>query len=120
MTSQRKRRLQLNQRTELSLSRRSVSALEDEAWDRMPAVGREFGSPYFDRLMEEDFRLGLGIFDPALRASVSKGRPGLLTEKSAVPKTLDNSAPDVVLRNFEGGAEPEVPQDLPPQPRAPL
>jgi hypothetical protein len=44
--------------------------LEDRLWDRMPAVGREFGSQDFERLMEEDRRLGAGVFDPELRREV--------------------------------------------------
>jgi hypothetical protein len=40
--------------------------LETEAWDRTPAVGREFGSPDFDRLMEKDYRDRAGVFHPAL------------------------------------------------------
>jgi len=42
-------------------------AAEREArlWDQMPQVGREFGSLDFDRLMEEDYRSGVGVFDPA-------------------------------------------------------
>jgi len=30
------------------------SALEIQLWDRMPPVGREFGSPDFDRLVDGD------------------------------------------------------------------
>ena len=32
----------------------------------MRSVGREFGSPDFERLMDEDHRNGVGIFDPVL------------------------------------------------------
>jgi hypothetical protein len=39
----------------------------------MRPVGREFGSPDFERLMEEDRRSGVGIFDPALKAYVLSG-----------------------------------------------
>jgi hypothetical protein len=46
--------------------RRRDTAHEAELWDRTPAVGREFGSPDFERLMAEDHRLGQGVFDPAL------------------------------------------------------
>lgn len=42
---------------------------EMEAWDRTPAVGRELGSPDFDRLMEEDHLGGVGVFHPALSAN---------------------------------------------------
>lgn len=38
----------------------------------MPAIGREFGSPDFDRLMAEDQRDGVGVFDPALKALFPK------------------------------------------------
>jgi hypothetical protein len=40
----------------------------------MPAVGREFGSPDFERLMEEDRRNRTGLFDPALEGLVLKAR----------------------------------------------
>lgn len=36
-------------------------------WDRMPPVGREFGSPDFERLMAEDHREMAGVFDPELK-----------------------------------------------------
>jgi hypothetical protein len=39
----------------------------DESLDRLSAVGREFGSPDFDRLMAEDHRNGTGVFDPELK-----------------------------------------------------
>jgi hypothetical protein len=38
---------------------------EDRLWDRMPAVGREFGSPDFERLMAEDHRDKAGVFGPS-------------------------------------------------------
>ena len=47
--------------------RRRDTAHDAELGDRMPAVGREFGSPDFERLMAEDHRLGQGVFAPALR-----------------------------------------------------
>ncbi|MBI3346955.1 MAG: hypothetical protein HY020_07055 [Burkholderiales bacterium] len=68
--------------------------LEDKLWDRMTAVGREFGSPDFERLMEEDSRLGVGVFDPAFRY-----------------------VPDGSAQALIGVEEPE---DLPLQPRMPL
>jgi len=52
--------------------------LEDHLWDQMPAMGREFGSPDFDRLMEEDYRLGRGVFDPAVRQAFGAGSKGLV------------------------------------------
>ena len=100
--------------------RRLLSSLEDEMWERMPAVGREFGSPEFDRLMEEDFRLGKGVFDPALATVITKRQVGFLKGKLLIPETFDAPLPDDVLADFEGGAELEVPEDLPLQPRAPL
>jgi addiction module HigA family antidote len=45
---------------------RDQEARELRLWDRMPPVGREFGSPDFERLMEEDHRNRVGVFDPAL------------------------------------------------------
>src|SRR5690349_17720757 len=120
MTSQRKRRTRLNQRTGVILKRRSASSLEGQMWDRMPAVGREFGSPDFDRLMEEDFRLGRGVFDPALAIATTTRHAGFLKGKLVVLATFDASLPDDVLAEFEGGAELEVPEDLPLQSRTPL
>ena len=38
------------------LLRNAAISAEDLQWDRMPPVGREFGSPDFDRLMEEDLQ----------------------------------------------------------------
>ncbi len=35
---------------------------EFQLWDRMVPVGREFGSPDFDRLMEEDSKNLEGVF----------------------------------------------------------
>lgn len=67
MTSPRKQRARVQRMHQERCRRRLDSALEDQLWDRMPAVGREFGSPDFDRLMEEDYRLGRGVFDPAVR-----------------------------------------------------
>lgn len=63
MTSLRKRKLAVSRAL---LRRNWLNPLEDRLWDRMPAVGREFGSPDFERLMEEDHRAGVGVFDPAL------------------------------------------------------
>lgn len=39
---------------------------EDIAWDSMTPVGREFGSPDYDRLMQEDFDDKTGVFSPDL------------------------------------------------------
>lgn len=36
-------------------------------WSQMPAVGREFGSPDFERLMAEDHRDQAGVFHPDLK-----------------------------------------------------
>jgi hypothetical protein len=53
-----------------AMCRRRDSAREAELLDRSAAVGREFGSPDFERLMEEDHRLGQGVFDSAVRHAV--------------------------------------------------
>lgn len=73
MQSQRKRKSVLAGR---QLSRRR-NAFDQEAllWDEVSPVGREFGSPDFDRLMAEDRRDGVGVFDPALKQLFSKSRP---------------------------------------------
>ncbi len=52
---------------------------EERLWDQMPAVGREFGSPDFERLMEEDYRKGVGVFDPALKDQWKAKRAGQST-----------------------------------------
>ncbi len=52
---------------------------EKRLWDQMPAVGREFGSPDFERLMEEDYRKGAGVFDPALKDQWEAKRAGRST-----------------------------------------
>ncbi|WP_156374560.1 hypothetical protein [Pseudorhodoferax sp. Leaf274] len=52
MTSMRKRKSIAARRWQLQ--RRRLRELEDQIWDRMPPVGREFGSPDFERLMAED------------------------------------------------------------------
>ena len=110
-TSQRRRRVELNERTSALLRRRTACSLEDQLWDRMPAVGREFGSPDFDRLMEEDFRLGRGVFDPELVSVITKRQVGFLKGKLLVPDTFDAPLPHDVLADFEGGAEPEASKD---------
>lgn len=70
MTSLRKRK----SRAMRSLRRRRWLAAEREAllWDQMPPVGREFGSPDFERLMEEDYRSGVGVFDPSRQRQKSR------------------------------------------------
>ena len=120
MTSQRKRRIKINRRIEILLMRRLVSSLEDHMWDRMPAVGREFGSPDFDRLMEEDFRQGRGVFDPAIAIGGNARKLGFLKGKLAVPESFDTPLPEDVLAEFEGRADLEIPDELPLQPRPPL
>jgi hypothetical protein len=58
-----------------------MSSSEEQLWEQMAAVGREFGSPDFDRLMEEDFRHSRGVFDPELVIAVNARRTGLLEGK---------------------------------------
>lgn len=66
MTSLRKRRAKIHRIQLVTRRRRVIGLLEDQMWDQMPAIGREFGSPDFERLMEEDYRLGRGVFDSAV------------------------------------------------------
>ena len=73
MTSLRRQRARIHRIHQEALRRRMAGMLEDQLWDQMPAVGREFGSPDFDRLMEEDYRLGRGVFDPAVRRAFGAG-----------------------------------------------
>lgn len=68
MTSVRKRKAIIS-RALLRQSRRS--SLDERLWNEMRPVGREFGSPDFERLMEEDQRNGVGVFDPALKGMYS-------------------------------------------------
>ncbi len=70
MTSLRKQRTRV-QRMHQARCRLRDSSLEAELLDRTPAVGREFGSPDFGRLMEEDYHLGRGVFDPAVRTGLT-------------------------------------------------
>lgn len=70
----RKRRARIYRTHLVSLRRRVAAASEDQIWDQMPAVGREFGSPDFERLMEDDHRLGRGAFDPEVRLLFGAGR----------------------------------------------
>lgn len=64
MTSPRKRRAKIHAIQWATIRRRLAGSLEDEMWDQMPPVGREFGSPDFERLMAEDHRLKRGVFGP--------------------------------------------------------
>ena len=67
MTSERKRKLRVCAGTAVLLKRRSIFEGERRQWDQMAPVGREFGSPDFERLMEEDRQQDAGVFDPALK-----------------------------------------------------
>jgi hypothetical protein len=51
-----------------------AAALEDHLWSRMPPVGREFGSPDFDRLMGEDHpdSIDARFIDPLPRALIDR------------------------------------------------
>lgn len=73
MTSIRKRRARIYRTHLVTLRRRAAAAREDQMWDQMPAVGREFGSPDFERLMDEDYRLGRDAFDPDVRLLFGAG-----------------------------------------------
>lgn len=108
MTSPRKRKAAIIRRLlEKNLSR----SLEDQLWDSFPPVGREFGSPDFDRLMKEDHPNGVG--------AVSARRVGFLKGKLVVPANFDAPLPDDVHADFEGGPEPDAPKDRPQQTRTP-
>ncbi len=78
MPSLRKRRAEICD----ALLRLNVArALEDLLWDRMAPIGREFGSPNFDRLMEEDYRDGCGHVDPSLMARFRLGIGGRMGQE---------------------------------------
>ena len=94
MTSPRKQRARVQSMHQVMCSRRLATAREDKLWGRMSAVGREFGSPDFERLMAEDHQFGRGVFDPAVRHAFR-----------ATPERL---------------ADTEVSDDLPLQPRVPI
>ena len=51
MTSLRKRKTAVSRTL---LERGTLSALEDHLWGQMRPIGAEFGSPDFDRLMDEN------------------------------------------------------------------
>ncbi|WP_166651929.1 hypothetical protein [Roseateles toxinivorans] len=55
------------------LGRIASGADEDWLWDNMRPVGREFGSPDFERLMDKDRRNGVGVFDPELKGRFLRG-----------------------------------------------
>jgi hypothetical protein len=95
MTSRRKQRAKVQRKHQVMCRRRLAAAREDKLWGRMSPVGREFGSPDFERLMAEDHRLGRGVFDPAVRHAFV-----------ATPERLADNI--------------EVPDDLPLQPRVPI
>jgi len=76
MTSLRKRKAAISR---LSLRRCMDSIQEDRPWDNLQPVGREFGSPDFERLTEEDHRNGVGVFDPALK-EISESRVQVLED----------------------------------------
>ena len=116
MLSQRKRKSSINART--LRHRRRLLDEELRLWDQMAPVGREFGSPDFERLMEEDFGLGRGVFDPALATVSTKRQIGFLKGNLLIPEPFDAPLPHDVLADFEGGTEVEVPEDHPLQPRA--
>lgn len=76
MTSNRKWRARLHRMQRGANSRRHERALEDRLWDQMVPVGREFGSPDFERLMAEDQRAARGVFDPTLMSLLAKQADG--------------------------------------------
>ena len=82
MTSLRKQRIRVQRIQKAMCQRRRDTAHEAELGGRMPAVGREFGSPDFEWLMAEDHRLGQGVFDPALREGLeAPGHRGLRAKR---------------------------------------
>lgn len=74
MPSQRKRRSIVNRHLPMQRTKSFDQGLRLR--DEMQPVGREFGSPDFERLMDEDARAGVGVFDPALKLQSTK-TPGL-------------------------------------------
>ena len=116
MPSQRKRKSIINEHVLKHRRRRFDKELR--LWDQMVPVGREFGSPDFERLMEEDFGLGRGVFDPVLATVSTKRQIGFLKGNLLIPEPFDAPLPHDVLADFEGGTEVEVPEDHPQQPRA--
>ena len=80
MASNRKHRTRIHLMQRLGRLRQRDSQAEDRLWDSMAPVGREFGSPDFERLMEDDHRLRQGAFDPTARLLVADAddRDGLI------------------------------------------
>jgi len=72
MTSIRKRKAAI---CRLRLERSSRVAVHERFQDETRAVGREFGSAEFDRLMDEDHRNGVGVFHPSFKAELRPERP---------------------------------------------
>lgn len=68
---------------------------EETAWEFAAPVGREFGSPDFDRLMREDYENQTGVFDPAFikkSGSVMTAAGKLKTDKHV---SIDHPGVDV-------------------------
>jgi hypothetical protein len=86
MTSVRKRKTEIMQAS--LCTRVAIRAQEDKLWDQMSPVGREFGSPDFERLMEEDFHKGVGPVDPALKIQFAKGINTLKTGRYRAERQL--------------------------------
>lgn len=85
MTSARKQRARILGMHAVVTLRQRACSLEDQLWDRMSPVGREFGSPDFGRLMEDDFMLRRGVFDPDVLQALGTG--GLQSAAHAVPES---------------------------------
>jgi hypothetical protein len=69
MASQRRRKAAIC----AAMHRRALPhSLEARAWANIAPVGREFGSPDFDRLMEEDHHNRVGVFAPQSRDMVAE------------------------------------------------
>jgi hypothetical protein len=63
--------------------RRRDTARDAELGDRMPAVGREFGSPDFERLMAEDHKLARAYSLPRFVRSFRQPHTGHLRAETA-------------------------------------
>lgn len=70
MPSRRKQKLRANAGVSKQRERRRLFDEERCKWYWLTpaAIGREFGSPDFARLMKEDQQRGTGVFDPALKS----------------------------------------------------
>ena len=89
-------------------------AAEDRAWLNMAPIGREFGSPDFDRLMAEDAK-AFAAKSENLSEQCSPGQQSANDENnllSAVVEYLQNPVPTQLIAQLEASTVPRYGVDL--------